>query len=290
MAEVEAEFDDAFPTEKAGGQTFAPVKDDLFFQSPAQTATFRWNSHPAILFYVTIGLFVLFCIWPGTNGPADLTEIAAFAFWAATTSMTTCIMALYRGWLRLLLGSIGLLLAAVFIMVKLNGMQGEELVLLSIGLAAPILLTLETLKFFAGKFERGSAVRESNEALQFGILHLLGATTVVAVICSLGRWLIPIVLPILDNDILKLAMGLQVIAISTLLGVWAFLGKCTMTRISVWFLISATLIWFVSFYLMVAFAVIWVLILSTASIAVGVMLILLRVDGVRFVKRKLQCR
>lgn len=157
-------------------------------------------------------------------------------------------------------------------------------------IALLIVIVLETIKFCFGSFTTLKSENESFiEGLQFQISHLFVVTTVVAVLFGVGRLLWP---TLLENSEfgsywLIYLMVAAVPVINTLALVWALMGNKVAWRI----LIATITVVGVLYSGMMTFTVFqtspfrWFGMEGIPCVASGIMLLLLRLDGFRFVVR-----
>ena len=164
--------------------------------------------------------------------------------------------------------------------------------LLPLGVALPIALILQIIKFRMGSFSTvGSSQLSFQEGLQFQISHLFIATTVVAVLFGAGRLLMPWLEEWLFNynfdAIVNLLIIASVPAICTLISVWALMGNKLAWRVAIALLVCPGVM--VAGMVLIPAAppelFIWICIHGIPWLAVGVMLYLLRLEGFRFVRK-----
>lgn len=143
-------------------------------------------------------------------------------------------------------------------------------------------------KLLIGEFQNGAQVTESNEAMHFQIQHLLIGTTVVAILIAIGQRLSPsssLQGASVEGEPLRLMLvAIFVVTTTTLLGIWAVLGRSSLLRSATVFVMLGGLIPAVSWFVIVRLPVVWCTILGLTAMGVFMYLALLRTDGYRFVK------
>ena len=167
------------------------------------------------------------------------------------------------------------------------------LFLLPFFVALPVLLTIELTKLFcSGRFARLEANNTDNyrEGIQFGIRHLVLLTTAVAIMCGLWNALAP-----LADDVWNSAGGIfQILALIggtislyTLLSVWSLLGRWKIWRFGTMLLLGSVAIASTVWLAASGSRGFWIAMFVICWIALIILLTLLRIEGYRFVKKRL---
>ena len=241
---------------------------------------------------------LLSCPFADSNAPPDqwnLNLIVVLCFISSILAMGSLVAvwcSVLGGWKPYLIGGVALLIAGV--VLALNSGAGPDwwtIVFLPLAIAIPTCFTLEFIKFIFGKFTKiGLDGQAYEEGLQFRLVHLFITTTVVALLFGIwqaaseffggfgksGYTSLPV----------TLACITAVLAINTLFSVWAILGKSMFWRLTI--LVPAAVG-------VIALGIalmgprgqvpVWPLIFGVCFIATAVLLLLLRYEGYRFVRR-----
>lgn len=115
---------------------------------------------------------------------------------------------------------------------------------LPLATSIPVLLTLAITKKYFGKFSHFALNNQAfDEGLQFKISHLFITTTALAILVAIGKAVVPYAqLDMQADSFWILGWICATIAINTLLGVWALLGKRAIFRSVLTFMLGVGLI------------------------------------------------
>lgn len=231
-------------------------------------------------------MLVVFVIPRGTIS-VDIVEIAFFTIAICLAATVSCAAALANSVRICFFLFLTLLGIGVAIRIKI---PVPELIFSFIPLAigVPVVTTLEVIKRFYGSFKQVASLDEHSEGLQFGIKHLIIATTIVAASFGVGELVWPY---LKQNHVLWMAITFTVCpGASALLGVWTVLGRMSVYRAVVSLIFCASLITGCSVVLGAfdsydaSYIAVWIFVLSIASVGIWLFLFLVRLDGYRFVK------
>jgi hypothetical protein len=185
-------------------------------------------------------------------------------------------------------------IAATFAVVLLLASTGpmDLQSLLVMGFFGGLIIGVVAFPIFLFRFLRNGRLSKPSpddvtvkEALQFGVIHLLGLMTGVAILVALGQWLFPLLISSGGNLILICKLGLT-ISLGTLIAVWATLGNHPLLRTGVSVLAIAGLACFNYFFIMQnPFQWIYPAVTLIVWIQITVLFWCLRLEGYRFIRR-----
>jgi hypothetical protein len=155
----------------------------------------------------------------------------------------------------------------------------------------PICVTLELFKLFFGKFKKvDRSVDSISEGLKFSILQVMISTAAVAIFISVFKFLVGKAnvsggISGSPEIILIVATIVAVLVINTLILTWSLMGSSIGRRFPAAILFSAFLIPIASLNAPHGGAYFaWILLFSISWAAVATQLMLLRKEGIRFVR------
>ena len=254
----------------------------------------------AVWFTGAVVLIGLVC-WPsvfliGSGGPTNLLSfefIGILGFISSFLALAPLIAvwcSVLGGWKPYLIGGVALLINGV-ILASLNSDRPSWLlvVLLPLGIATPTCMTMEFIKYIFGKFSKIMSDGQAyEEGLQFKLSHLFITTTVIALLFGIWQAVREFFGGFdLRNGLLKeLSCITVVFATNTLFSVWAILGKSMFWRLTLVvpmavgvIALGSTLIDSDSQF------PIWAIVSCVCFVATAVLLLLLRFEGYRFVRK-----
>ena len=159
-------------------------------------------------------------------------------------------------------------------------------IFIPLGIAIPICLTIELIKFMFGKFSKVLPGDEAfEEGLQFKLSQMFITTTVIAILCGIG----PVVGKHLFQDNLNhipriVLIISSVLALNTLVSVWGILGKSMLWRLTILVPVVIGTVVLGSYWMPDDFFV-WITVFGACSTAIVVLLLMLRREGYRFVRK-----
>lgn len=231
--------------------------------------------------------FLAVVVWPFSfldhDGPASYTIVVVCLSLAAVTAVW-CAVAIR--WWRFPIALVALAINGVILATATSPARAEIWVaLIPLLVSLPIELTLETIRLFLGRFSNSGNINDFKEGLQFGILHLMGLTAVVAVLCSIGRYLVPILTESMDGHSYSiLLMIASVLSVNTLTSTWALLGKRPVPRLFISLVSAGCVIALGTLLAPSGLSRVWMWIYSIVWLITTVQLALLRSQRVRFVQ------
>ena len=161
--------------------------------------------------------------------------------------------------------------------------------LLPLGIATPICITLEFIKFIFGKFSKiCSDGQVYEEGLQFKLSHLFITTTVIAVLFGIWQAVREFFGGFdLRVGLLKDLSCITVVTVTiTLFSVWAILGRSMFWRLTLLVPVAVGLIALGSALTDSQGSVpVYRIIFGVCFVATAVLLLLLRFEGYRFVRK-----
>jgi hypothetical protein len=179
------------------------------------TVPFGWARGPILLVYVFLA--------------ANLSLAAIVPIWSVVIRR-----------FEFLVLAIGVLLANGVLLASIT--RGDlMLFLLPMLVGGTVAIPLVVISLFWGRFDKPSAdveMRQFQEGLKFGILHLFIASTVVAVICGIGKALAPYVVFSSGTPVQDFAVITIIVAFNTLMSVWALMGRSIVSRLIISFLLA----------------------------------------------------
>lgn len=240
----------------------------------------------AIWFTVAVALLILAFLQFVERGAPDFPSIGLVACVLSLASMVAVWCPLISGWKIYVTGLVVIGLDGLSLAV----LSGPDLVatVLPLGVAVPCCLTIELIKFLFGKFSMlPPGDQDFKEGLQFKLSHLFIATAFVAVLCSIGQALAQFIsFERMSNHVMTTLFTIAIVlAINTLLCVWAILGKTVLWRIAITIPLVIGLA-LLGDYLLEAEGL-WTLIFLICSTATLILLTLLRLEGYRFVRKSI---
>lgn len=218
------------------------------------------------------------------RGP-DFPSICLVCCTLSLGSMIAVWCSLLGGWKAYLLGVVALVVDGLAV-IPIGGPDWMP-ALLPLAVAVPCCLTIELIKFLLGRFSKmQNGDEDFQEGLQFKISHLLIATTVIAVVCSIGRALSGFMSFGQPGILWILSTISVVLALNTLLCVWALLGRSMAWRLLVMIPVAIGLIVLGPFVMeRPAGLNVWNLIFAVCFVATATLIGLLRLEGYRFVRK-----
>ncbi|MDB4766923.1 hypothetical protein OAG71_04465 [bacterium] len=190
---------------------------------------------PAVWFTVAVVLPGMFS-WPYiTQSGPDLPSVSFVSSALALASLISIWCTVLGGWKAYLIG-VPILLLDGWALSEMGPNGDWRLHLLPLGIAIPCFVTVEMLKLMFGKFVKllpGDQVFE--EGLQFKLSHMFIVTTMVAVFIGIGQAFGKN----FSNQPSSMAWTLTVIsvvlALQTLISIWAVLGRSFLLRLAIVF-------------------------------------------------------
>ena len=162
----------------------------------------------------------------------------------------------------------------------------REFQVFCLGIIGTVAVTTLWLRFWKGRLRHISESEGSDDALQFGIKDIFIWTTTIAILLGIGHWLMKFVdeagAP--RDNILVLILGLAIsIALATVVNIWALLGH----RVSIVKLITLVLVTAAAAtadFFLIPNGFFFVCVTLIAQILFLLMLVVLRSQGLRFVR------
>lgn len=233
------------------------------------------------------------------GGPPDLLSVS-FVFTLGFLSSTLALGSLVAIWcsllgrLKIYLIGGAVLLVAGFALTLRDGGGGPQwwlVTLLPLAIASPTCLTMEFIKLIFGEFSKISSDDQVyEEGLQFKLSHLFIVTTVIAVLFGVGQAVNEFVGGIENLGSAGLLKTLScitaVLVANTLFSVWSILGKSMMWRLMVLVPVAAGIIALGT--VLMAYPtplLVWAMVFGVCFVSTAVLLLLLRYEGYRFVRR-----
>ena len=257
-----------------------------------EVALFSFGS-PAwqLTLLVTVGCLVSRLFYEGTPNVAGVVFIG-LCF--ALNTFAACWFCVARHWVRYPLFIAAA--TAVGVLFALSESSSKwfdwHLFVLPFAVALPVMITIETVKFYSGTFQKlaTGSTREFSEGIQFNIRHLIALTTTVAIGCGIWNACRESIQEQLskpgNKDLWMIILTIALtISTYTLFSIWAFLGHMRFYRPLVTAGVGAVAIYLGSSIAPSGVRSFWITMFLICWIALTLLLLLLRFEGYRFVKR-----
>ncbi len=259
----------------------------MFVDSQESQPTNRRIMWRPLLFTIALPLLAA-CFYPWL-GPS-VTPIIFFAgLLLAFSGVTGIWLGVAKPWWRCLVAPFVITLAA-YSLGSLNEYEFNWVgALIPAATSIIVWITLEITKLFFGQFAIPGDDEPTKDGLQFGISQLLITTTVLAIFISCMKYVVKKstigTLSVTSDTYWIILVYIAILVLITLASVWALLGASIKHKlfiaslislgacVAVPFLVGSITVWHVS----VMFVICW--------IAIKIQLWLLRVEGIRFVRR-----
>lgn len=223
--------------------------------------------------------------WPflTVSGP-DLPSVCFIISLLAFAALVSIWCAVVGGWIAYVIGAPALILGGLAF-ISLGSIE-LLVIFIPLGIAVPICLTIELIKAMFGKFSKVLPGDEAfEEGLQFKLSQMFITTTVIAVLCGIG----PVIGEQLFQDGLNPMTRIvliisSVLALNTLISVWGILGKSMLWRLTILVPVVIGTVILGSYWMPNDFFV-WITVYGACSTAIFVLLLLLRREGYRFVRK-----
>ena len=232
---------------------------------------------------------LLWCKWPRCHWNNSHWNIAGachnFDYW----------FCLARHWTRIPVAFVGIVALGIFIEMTEPRRGQFDWLLFSIPgmIALPIVLTVEPIKFFLGRFQKLDEVEPADfdEGIQFNIRQLLILTAVVAGLCGLWNVFSDSINAYFSrtprNDILIFLFKLSAtMATFTLLSIWSLLGMWKLWRFIVAVLVGAIACGVGVYSDPFSNRQVWITLYAICWSTLLFWLFLIRTEGYRFVRKQ----
>jgi len=239
---------------------------------------------PAVWFTIAVALIgLMFWFFVTRASSPDFPSIIFVSCALAMASIIAIWCAVLGGWRAYSIGTFALVIDG-FALIRIEPFW--LVFILPLGVALPSTLTIELIKLMFGKFSKllpGDQTFE--EGLQFKLSHLFIVTTVIAVLCGIGQAIGKNVSLHIDRGTSLTALTIcAVLAPNTLLSVWGILGKSILWRLAVALPLGIGIIE-LGIYFMGHDHLLWSVVFGICFGATALLLLLLRLEGYRFVRK-----
>lgn len=248
-----------------------------------------WRSVGSAPWLFTLALVIIqFLTFPSVWIVVGRNPIA-YVFIAANLSLAAIVpiwCVVIRRWVFVVLGIV-VLLANGAMMMSIGPPRDLMIFLLPSLVASTVAIPLLGISCFLGRFGKpldGGETVLFQEGLRFGIVHLFVASTIVAVICVIGKALAPFLAFSPGDPLYLYAVVTIIISFNTLLSTWALMGRSIGLRLVIALLLSVfscvvgSRVFPAATMILLMFGMCWM--------ATTVHLALLRRCGLRFIKKQ----